>query len=184
MLPYLFFSLFISLVPFSIALSSSVYRCIEWKEGLRIALTFAVFQTVMIAFGWVIGFAMDRLMHDISFPVGVMIVVFIGLRMFADARKPGREHRIIADENRRILLGFAMVISINTALLGIGLGLLGLKVHFLSGSFLVMTFLMTVLGIQAGKKAMMSLGRTMEFIGASGLFIMCVVMVLQYLKIL
>ncbi|MBR9999902.1 MAG: manganese efflux pump, partial [Cyclobacteriaceae bacterium] len=96
LLTFLIFSLFLSLVPFSVALSSSVYRCIVWKEALRIAMVFALLQAIMVATGWVIGFGIKGLLHNMAVPVAVMIIFFIGVRLFLDSKRLGRENRTMA----------------------------------------------------------------------------------------
>ena len=184
LLPLIAFSFLLSLVPFSVALSSSVYRCIVWKEALKIALAFAITQAAMAALGWSIGFAVRGLLHAMAVPVGVMIIFFIGLRLSLDSRRLGREHRTMAVENMRILMGFALVISINTALLGLGLGVLYPGIMTLAAFIFGMVFLMTITGVQAGKKGMMNLGRTAEMLSGGGLVVIAVIIMLQYLKIL
>ena len=184
LLPLLFLSAFLSFVPFSVALSSSVYRCIEWKEAMRIALVFALFQAGMIAIGWFIGFGIKGLLYSMTVPVAVLIVFFIGFRMFMDSWRLGRENRTMAVESNRILFGFAFVISINTSLLGMGLGMLYKDILYLVAFLFAMTFIMTILGIQAGKRAMMNLGKTAEMIGGVGLAVISLIILLQYLKIL
>jgi len=47
-----------------------------------------------------------------------------------------------------------------------------------------MVFLMTIIGVQAGKKGMMNLGRTAEMLGGAGLFIIGAIVFLQYMKII
>jgi len=183
-LPLVIFSFILSLVPFSVALSSSIYRCIVWKEALRIAVVFAFFQVFMVAVGWAIGFGIKGLLHDMTVPVGVLIVLFIGFRMIMDSFRLGRENRTMAVEDRRILLGFAFVISINTALLGMGIGILYTDILILAGYLFGMTFIMTIAGVQAGKRGMMNLGRTAEMIGGLGLIVISVIIILQYLKII
>jgi len=176
-------SFLLSLVPFSVALSSSVYRCIVWKEALRIAIVFALFQAGMVAIGWLIGYGIKGLLYDMAIPVAVLIIFFIGFRVFMDSRRLGRENRTMAVENNRILLGFALVISINTALLGMGLGIVYREILILAPLIFIMVFLMTIIGIQAGKRGMMNLGRTAEMVGGAGLAVISVIIILQYLKI-
>jgi putative Mn2+ efflux pump MntP len=184
LLTLIIFSFILSLVPFSVALSSSVYRCIIWKEALRIAFFFALFQVAMLAIGWVIGYSIKGLFHDMKIPVAVLIIIFIGVRMFADSRRLSRENRTMAVESRRILMGFAFVISINTALLSMGLGILYQDILILLGFVFGIVFLMTIAGIQAGKRGMMNLGKTAETIGGICLFLIGAIIILQYLEIL
>lgn len=90
----------------------------------------------------------------------------------------------MAVESRRILMGFAFVISINTALLSMGLGILYQDILFLAGSVFAIVFLVTIAGVQAGKRGMMNLGRTAETIGGVGLFLLSAIIILQYLEII
>jgi manganese efflux pump family protein len=184
LLPLIIFSLLLSAVPFSVGLTSSIYRCIQWKESLRIAFYFALFQVGMVVIGWLIGHNIQGLFHEMKIPVAILIILFIAARMFADARRLKKENRTIAVENSRILLGFAFVISINTALLSMGFGILYQDILILAGFVFGMVFLMTIAGVQAGKRGLMNLGRTTETIGGIGLFMMGVIITLQYLKIL
>jgi len=177
------FSIIISLVPFSVALSSSVYRCIEWKEAMRIALVFTVFQSVMAAIGWGIGYAVKGWLHNMAVPVAVFTMFFIGLRYFADSRRKGREMRTMAVENMRILLGFAFVTSINTLLLGISMGILYTDLMNFIGILFSVVFLMTVVGIRAGKMGWMNLGKAVEMAGGLLLFGISIFILVQYLKL-
>jgi putative Mn2+ efflux pump MntP len=183
LLPFIIFSLLLSFVPFSVALSSSIYRCIQWKEALRIAFVFAIFQVAMMALGWILGFSIKVFLYGLAVPVAAMIVFYIGARMFLDSRKMRKENRTMAVENNRILFGFAFVISINTALTGMGLGIIFNDILIFSGFIFLIVFLMTLLGIQAGKRGMMNLGLTLEMLGGIGMIILSIVIVLQHLKI-
>lgn len=180
---FLLFALLLSLVPFSVALNSSIYRCIETKESLKIALVFGLFQAGMITLGWLIGFAVKGLLYSMAVPVAALIVFMIGARMFLDSRRFGREQRTIAVENMRILLGFSFVTSINTLLLGMGLGIMYSEILLIASFLFGTTFLMTIAGILAGKRGMMNLGKTAESTAGLAMIIISVVIVIQYLKI-
>jgi manganese efflux pump family protein len=182
-LPLILIALLLSMVPFSVALSSSVYRCIVWKEALRIAFVFALFQAVMVAMGWFIGFWIKNLLYDMAVPVAALIVFFIGARMFLDSRRLGRDQRTIAVEDNKLMAGFAFVISINTALLGMGLGIMYKDILILAGLLFAIVFIMTIIGIQAGKHGMMNLGKSAELLGGLGLIMISIVIVMQFLKI-
>jgi manganese efflux pump family protein len=184
LLPLILFAFLLSLVPFSVAVSSSVYRCIVWKEALRIALVFAIFQAGMVVMGWYIGSGIKGLLQDKAVAVAALIVFYIGFRMFMDSWRMVREGRTMKVENNRILFGFAFITSVNTAFLGMGTGILYKEVVYLAIFLFAFVFIMTIAGIRAGKKAMMNLGRTAELIGGVGFAIISVIIMLQYLKIL
>ena len=181
-LTLLIFSLVISFVPFSVSLSSSVYRCIEWKETFRIALVFALFTTLMAAMGWGIGYAVKGLFNNMQVPVALFIMIFIAMRLFLDSRRKDRHLRIMISEDTRILFGFGMVISINPALLGISLGILYPGILPLMGFIFGTVFVMTIIGIRLGKLGLMNLGKVMEFLGSIVLILAGAFILLQYLK--
>ena len=182
-LAYIVITFLLSLVPFSVALSSSVYRCIVWKEAFRIGLVFALVQAIMIILGWLIGFAVKGMLYSMATPVAAFIIFLVGARIFLDAVRLGREQRTMAVENNRILLGFAFVTSINTLLLGMGMGIIYKEPLVIAGLMAGMVFFLTIIGIQAGKRGMMNLGRTAESLSGAGLVMISIVIVLQYLKI-
>jgi len=182
-LTLLAFSLIISMVPFSVALSSSVYRCIEWKETFRIALVFAIFHAAMTAIGWGIGYSIKGLFYDMKVPVALLILFFIALRLFIDSRRNNRQLRIIISGDTRILFSFGLVTSINTALLSIGVGMLYSGFLPFTGLVFGTVFILIILGIRIGKLGMMNLGWIAEVLGALGLSIAGIFILLQYLKL-
>ena len=183
-LPIIVFALILSFVPFSVALSSSVYRCIERDEALRMAFVFALFQAGMMALGWLIGYSIKGLLFDMAVPVAALIVFFIGARIFLESRRPGRQQRTMAVADLRILFGYAFVIGINTAMISMALGILYQEIALLSILVFSMVFIMTLLGVLAGKRGMMNLGRSLELLGGISMAIISVVIIMQYLKIL
>ena len=181
-LTFIAFALIISAVPFSVALSSSVYRCIEWKEALRIALVFALFHAVMAAVGWGVGYGIKGWLSNMAVPVALFIVLFMALRYFVDARRKGREARTMAVENMRILLGFAMVTSINTLLVCIAMGILYTGWLDFAGIVAAIVFLVTRLAVLAGKQGWTNLGRLVETAASLLLFGIGVFILLQFLE--
>ncbi len=182
-LTYIIFSLVIGMLPFSVALNSSVYRCIEWKEALRMGLVFALFHAGMAMIGWGIGYGVQGWFHGMKFPVAIFIMIFISLRYFMDSVRVNREMRIVAVNHPRILSGFAFVTSINTALLGISLGLLYSEMTLFAGILAGTVFLMTILGIRAGKAGMLPAARVAETLAALLLFGSALFILIQYLKL-
>jgi putative Mn2+ efflux pump MntP len=172
------------MVPFSVALSSSVYRCIEWKETVKISLIFAIAHALMALMGWAIGYSIKGLFYDMKFPVALMIMLFIAFRLFMDSRRKNRQLRIVIDDETRLQLSFGLVTSINTALLSIGIGMLYTGLLPLTGIVFGGVFIFSILGVRIGKLGVMNLGWIAELVGASGLFIVTVILLLQYLKMI
>jgi putative Mn2+ efflux pump MntP len=178
------FALVISMVPFSIALNSSVYRCIEQKEAYSMSLVFAIFHAVMAALGWGVGYAVKGLLGSMTIAVALFIMFFMALRYFSDSRRKGREVRTMAVENMRILVGFAIVTGINTLLLGISLGLLYEGWLDFTGMVAAMVFLFSRFGVFAGKHGWLNLGRSAETLGSFLLLGIGIIILLQYLELI
>lgn len=177
------FALIISAVPFSIALTSSVYRCIEWKEALRIALVFALSHAAMAAIGWGVGYGVKAWLSTMGVPVALFIMFFMALRYFTDARRKSQEARTLAVKDMRILMGFALVTSINTLLLGISLGIVYSGWLEFAGMVAVIAFLVTRFGIYAGKQGWLRIGRVVESLASLLLIIVTIFILLQFIKL-
>ena len=126
------------------------------------AFIFAFAQALMLGLGWLIGYAIAGWLSDMAFPIAIMILLFIGARLFMESRRRSPEHRIIPADNMRWTAGFALLTGINTFLTGIGMGILtGMIWH----SVIILTalaFFITILGIRLGKTSVIRSARTAE----------------------
>lgn len=155
-------ALSLSVSCFSVALNSSVYRCIEWGETIRMAFIFAIAQALMLGLGWLIGYAIAGWLGDMAFPIAIMILFFIGARLFMESRRRSTDHRIIPADNTRWLSGFAFLTAINTFLTGIGLGILTGSIWHSVAVIAALAFFITIFGIRLGKTSVIRSARTAE----------------------
>lgn len=177
-------ALSLSFVSFSVALSSSIYRCIEWDETFRIAFVFGLVHALMLGMGWLIGHAVNGWMRDMSFPVAILILFYIGIRMLLESRKINPEHRIIQTGDLKWLAGFAFLISINTFLTGISLGMLtNLILHSMIALGGII-FVLILSGIRLGKVGSLRSGHWAETAGGISLAVISVIVLLQYVKLI
>lgn len=183
-LTYLVFAIILGMVPFSVALNSSVYRCIEWKETFRMAAVFSLFIALAASMGWALGYAIRGLFFEMKLPVALFIMIFIAFRLFMDSRRRNKEIRIVVSEHRRLLISFGIVTSINPLLLGISLGMIYTGLQYLAGILLATVFILVILGVRLGKLGWLNFSRTMELTGAVALVGAGVFIFLQYLKIM
>jgi putative Mn2+ efflux pump MntP len=184
LLTYILFSLIIGMLPFSVAINSSVYRCIEWKETFRIAFVLALFQVGMALAGWGVGLAVRGFFSTMQVPVAIFIMLFVALRYFMETFRPGRDVRILISENRRMLIAFAVVTSINTVFLGIALGLIYQNILVFATVLPLVVFLAVIAGVRLGKLGLLNLGKNAERLAAVLLAASAVFILLQYLKII
>jgi len=147
---------------YSVALNSSVYRCIEWGETFRMAFVFAFAQAVMLGLGWLIGSAIAGWLSDMAFPIAIMVLFFIGARLFMESRRRSTDHRIIPADNTRWMSGFAFLTGINTFLTGIGMGILTGMIWHSIVILAALAFFMTIFGIRLGKTGAIRSSRITE----------------------
>lgn len=183
-LGYILLALALSMVAFSVAVNSSIFRCIKTKEGLDISITFALFQGIMIALGGWIGKAIGTLLDQMANAIAIFLLLIIGMRMMFESRRVMLEVRTMRVRNSKMLLSFSFLVSVNAFLVGLSLGMI-MESLFTPGLYLAgMTFVLTFIGIKAGRAGMTNISRHAEMIGGILLIIVGVTMVLQYLKIL
>lgn len=178
----MFQALALAMVPFSVALYSSAYRCIEMNESFEIGIFFSFFQGGLLLLGWLIGYALSGFFSSLAFPVASMIFLFIGIKLFSESRKPVPEKRTYPSRNIRLLIGFSVAISINAFLVGIGNGLIESNWMIMAASLVFMTYLFALLGIRIGKKGRYKTARSSEIMGGVIMLAMSVFMIVQYIK--
>lgn len=177
-------ALSLSTVAFSVALGSSVYRCIEWGETFRMALVFALIHPLMAGLGWLIGRALSGWLSDMAYPVAVMIILLIGLRLLSDTRRRNPALRVILADDMKWLTGFAFLTGINFFLTGISLGMLTEKIFYILGLAAATVFLGVIAGVRLGKTGFLRSGLKTEAGGGVMLMVLSIIILLQYLNII
>ncbi len=173
----------LSMVSFSVAVNSSIFRCVKTNEGLGISISFALFQAGMIAVGWLLGRAIGSLLDQMQSSIAIFLIIIIGFRMILDSRRVLLEVRTIRYKNFSLLLGYSFLVSVNALMIGMSLGMI-LESIFLPAVYLFgMTLIVTFIGLKAGRAGMVNLSRHAEMAGGILLIVVGVTLVLQLLKI-
>lgn len=108
---------------FAVALCASIsMKNLRWMEVLRIALIFAVIQTLFLVVGWAFGDFISRYIIKIVKYVGMLLLFFVGGSMIREA---------FSDEEPRSLTGFRNIVlagiadSIDALAVGISMSMAG-----------------------------------------------------------
>jgi putative Mn2+ efflux pump MntP len=181
---YLFVALALAMLPFSVALFSSAYRCIELNESFGIGVFLSFFQAFLLMLGWWIGYSFSAFFGSMTFAVASMVFIFVGVKMFFDARRAAPERRTYATKDIKILTGFALVVSINGFLIGTALGMIGTMILLNAAIQVFITYLFVLIGIRMGKMGAYRAALRAESFGAALFLVMAVYMIIQYIKIL
>lgn len=168
---------------FAVALSSSIARkSLPLWQGLRVALSFGIFQAAMIIIGWLAGRTVIDFISTYDHWLAFALLLFVGGRMIWESwhEKEGKENK--TDITRWLLL---LTLSVATSLdaLAVGLSFAFLKVNLTlaSATIGVVAFIITFGGFFAGKKLGALIGKRAEIIGGIILILIGLRILLEHL---
>jgi len=131
-------------VPFSYGMTSNVFRCTSRKEDFQISGSMALFQGVLVLFGFA---------GSMGFALGVGTMALVGMRMILENRKGDPDDRAYKLDDKVMILAMSLAASINSFILAIGLPAFVEKIPLFSLLVLAGSFLFTFAGIITGKRS-------------------------------
>jgi putative Mn2+ efflux pump MntP len=168
---------------FAVALSASIAKkSLPLWQGFRIALSFGLFQALMIVIGWLAGRTVIDIIASYDHWLAFGLLLFVGGRMIWESL-----HEKDGEEASRDITGwlFLLMLSIATSLdsLAVGLSFAFLKVNLTlaSATIGVVAFIITLFGFFAGKKLGAIIGKRAEIIGGIILILIGVRILLEHL---
>ena len=179
---YILIALALSATGFSVAFNTSIFRCLKLGESVLIAFTFGLTHLLMFAIGWLLGHSMLKMLSELSWPISIMLFVFIGLRMIIESRKAQADRRTMAVKSTRLLLGFGLVTGTNAFVIGIATGLVMTDLLYLGGSLFAISLLMALLGVWLGKRGILHVWKIVELSGGILLILTGIYLVIQLVK--
>jgi len=169
-----------SLAMDAFAVSITQGACLEIKSlkyPLAIAFTFGLFQAVMPLIGWLFGSAFYSIIRRADHWIALILLSFIGIKMFADGYQDYLTKNIRNDQEtvcevvekgrlkKRVLFTMGIATSIDALAVGITFGVMGTDILVSIIIIGVITFLISFAGVLLGKKAGPFLGDRMEMAG-------------------
>jgi len=152
---------------FAVSLCSSVtLRSIRWKEISRVALAFAVIQSLLLLLGWAFGNLFVGLISKISHIVGFLLLLYVGGSMLIEGIKGEDEVKDLNGWKNVILGGIAT--SIDALAVGVAQSMAGQDwIGFapLLASVFAVTAISVIAGIWGGKTLGSKFGRWAEIAG-------------------
>lgn len=151
---------------FAVALCASVaMKGVRWGEVMRIALIFAVIQTVFLFIGWAFGDFIARYIIKIVSYVGMALLAFVGISMIKEAFSDEEPHNL---EGLRNIIIAGVADSIDALAVGISMSMAGRHIDGMLVPVLavfVITALSVILGIKGGSFIGSRAGRPAAVIG-------------------
>jgi putative Mn2+ efflux pump MntP len=139
----------------SFAASVTTGICIKkltWKHVFKIAFFMAVFQGGAPVIGWLIGKGFSRYIESYDHWVAFFLLLIIGLKMIYDSLQKDDEEKCFCPSKNFILAGMALATSIDALILGVGLGVLKIKMWIPVLLIGVTTFVFSASGVIMGNK--------------------------------
>jgi manganese efflux pump family protein len=151
---------------FAVSLSYGVLQNrILFRQGLRIAFVFALFQGGLAVTGYFLGSLISETFKTIDHWVAFGLLAFLGIKMIIDGSGRTNDKEIKDYSKTLVLFTLALSTSIDAFAVGVSFALLDVMI-WLSGLIIgIVTFLASMLAIRIGKSAGSKLGQKVEIIG-------------------
>ncbi len=128
----------------AIALGPLVF---SWRRALRIAVVFGLWDGVSPLVGLLIGRYFGEEIGETADLVGPIVLLVFGLYLVVRSLQTEAPEEL---DERWMLLGIPLTLSLDNLLAGTGLGLLGFPPVFTAAVFGIMTALTTFVALQLG----------------------------------
>ncbi|MCK5147112.1 manganese efflux pump [bacterium] len=134
------------------------------KRVLIISFSFSIFQALMPLIGWLAGIGIEKYIKAFDHWIAFFLLSFIGVKMIYEGL---RKNEIAKDSELKILtlMGQSFATSIDAFAIGISFALLDLSIVTPVLIIGLITFVVSLIGLQLGKYFGKRIGRSVEIFG-------------------
>ena len=152
---------------FAVALGGSfAMRAFSFPQVFRTALTFGLFQGLMLVLGWLAGRTVVEFVAGYDHWLAFALLLFVGGRMIWQSFHSGEENRGNADITRGfLLLTLAVATSIDALAVGLTFAFIEVDIIVAGLTIGLVAFFATGFGFLLGRKTGSLLGRRAEVVG-------------------
>ncbi|MBI9037710.1 MAG: manganese efflux pump [Bacteroidales bacterium] len=151
---------------FAVSLVCGIQNCVNWKEILKIAFFFSLFQGAMPFFGWLLGGVFLQSFQSYNNYIAFSIFLLIGIKMIYDSFKDSSKNRIFLIDNLRVIIGLSIATSLDALIVGMSFGFLNINIIKTMLIIFIITFIFSIIGVRIGEKyGHLLLGKKAEFVG-------------------
>ncbi len=171
----------LALDAFAVSLSCgiSITRS-HWKPIFLPAFLFGFFQGMMPLFGWGFGVSVRSWIEFLDHWIAFTLLALIGLHMIYQAIYT-REKACLDPSDIKMLILLAVATSIDALVIGIGFAILDVHMIRAVAVIALVTFLLSLIGLRAGRRFGAYLGRKAEVIGGVVLISMGIKILIEHL---
>jgi manganese efflux pump family protein len=151
---------------FAVSLSYGVMQNkIFFRQAVRIALVFAIFQGGLTIAGYFLGSIISESVKAADHWIALGLLSFLGAKMIIEGLKRNKDKEAKDYSKPIMLISVAVGTSIDAFTIGVSFAFLDVKI-WLSGIIIgTVTFLASMIAIRIGKSAGNRLGNKVEIIG-------------------
>lgn len=119
----------------------------KWKYAFICGAYFGIFQAVMPAIGYLLGYKFRALIMDFDHWIAFVLLLFIGINMIRESGKSGDEN---ANFGMKTMFLLAVATSIDALAVGISFAVLDVNLAFAVIFIGVTTFVFGIAGVKIG----------------------------------
>lgn len=177
-------SLGLSMDCFAVSLGFGATCQLKWKDVLKMAFFFGLFQGLMPLLGWFVGLSIQSFISSFDHWIAFGILALIGSRMIIESFKISGEKRYIDIRKITVLLSLSIATSIDALATGISFGFIQVNILPVIITIFLVTFLNTILGARLGLKSTFIPSRWAEIAGGIVLIAIGIKILLEHLNII
>jgi putative Mn2+ efflux pump MntP len=166
----------LSLDNFRLAIALGAFK-LSWRRALRIGAVFGFWDAFSPLVGLLIGRYFGQAIGPVADTLGPIVLAVYGLYLVVRSLKTQVPEE---PDDRWVLFGMPLSLSLDNMVAGTGLGLLGFPPVFSAAVFGTITALMSFVGLQLGRVAARFIPIRSDLLTGIGLLIVAVVLVLGY----
>ena len=148
-----------------------------WRRALRVALVFGLWDGISPLVGLLIGRYFGKEIGEVAEFIGPVVLLVFGLYLVVQSLQSEAPEEL---DERWVLFGIPLSLSLDNLLAGTGLGMLGFPPVFTAVVFGSMTAITTLLGLQLGGVVARFIPLRADLLSGIGLSVMAVVLALGY----
>ncbi len=169
---------------FAVSISTGiVVSHIRFLQAVRIAIVLAVFQGAMPLIGWFLGFQVKDIIVDYDHWIAFILLFLIGTKMIYESFKNEETKKNFNPLKYSVMIGMAIATSIDALIVGVSFAFININITIATIIIGTLTFLVSMIGMFAGKKIGIFFGRKIEFAGGIVLIGIGVKILIQHLNL-
>ena len=169
---------------FAVSLTFGTSRKLVWRDVLRMALFFGLFQGAMPLLGWIVGNSIQSFIEPVDHWIAFVILATIGIKMVWQSFTNGNGQRSVDIRKITVLLTLSIATSIDALITGFGFGFIRANIFEAVIIISIITFIVSVIGAKLGEHSTFIPARWAEFAGGLVLIAIGIKVVVEHLGLI